>query len=71
MFDQLVNFIGNLGHWGYLVIFLVVALECQVILGLFLPGESLVLVGGFFTEQGGIRTPGSHHGHFPRRCCRR
>ena len=52
MVDQLVNFVGHLGHWGYLVIFLVVALECQAILGLVMPGESLVLVGGFFAEQG-------------------
>ena len=52
MLDFLVNFVGNLGHWGYLVIFLVVALECQAVLGLAMPGESLVLVGGFFAEQG-------------------
>jgi membrane protein DedA with SNARE-associated domain/membrane-associated phospholipid phosphatase len=51
MFDHLVNFIGNLGYWGYLAIFLVVALECQAFFGLFMPGESLVLVGGFFAEQ--------------------
>ncbi|MBU1565533.1 MAG: bifunctional DedA family/phosphatase PAP2 family protein [Proteobacteria bacterium] len=52
MFDYLINFVSHLGHWGYLVIFLVVALECQALLGLFMPGESLVLVGGFFAEQG-------------------
>ncbi len=52
MLDYLVNFIGQLGHWGYLVIFVVVALECQAVLGLVMPGESLVLLGGFFAEQG-------------------
>ncbi len=52
MFDYLINFVSHLGHWGYLVIFLVVALECQALLGLFMPGESLVLVGGFLAEQG-------------------
>ena len=57
MFDQLVNFIDVLGHWGYLAIFLVVALECQAILGLVMPGESLVLVGGFFAEQGVFELP--------------
>ncbi len=57
MFEHLVNFIGNLGHWGYLVIFLVVALECQAIFGLVMPGESLVLVGGFFAEQGVLELP--------------
>jgi len=44
MLDSLVGFLGGLGHWGYLVIFLVVALECQAFLGLIMPGESLVLM---------------------------
>ena len=57
MLDQLVNFIGSLGHWGYLVIFLVVALECQAGLGFVMPGESLVIVGGFFAEQGLFELP--------------
>ena len=57
MLDQLVNVIGSLGHWGYLVIFLVVALECQAGFGLVMPGESLVLVGGFFAEQGVFELP--------------
>lgn len=52
MLDYLINFVGSLGHWGYLVIFLVVVLECQAVLGLAMPGESLVLVGGFFAQQG-------------------
>jgi undecaprenyl-diphosphatase len=52
MLDYLINFVGHLGHWGYLVIFLVVVLECQALLGLVMPGESLVLIGGFFAEQG-------------------
>lgn len=52
MLDYLVNIVSHLGHWGYLVIFVVVMLECQAFLGLFMPGESLVLVGGFLAEQG-------------------
>jgi len=52
MLDHLIHFVGHLGHWGYLVIFIVVTLECQAVLGLVMPGESLVLVGGFFAEQG-------------------
>lgn len=52
MLDHLIGSVSHLGHWGYLVIFLVVALECQALLGLFMPGESLVLLGGFFSEQG-------------------
>ena len=57
MLDHLANFIGNLGHWGYLAIFLIVALECQAGLGLVMPGESLVLLGGFFAEQGVFELP--------------
>jgi membrane protein DedA with SNARE-associated domain len=52
MLDYLINFVSDLGHWGYLVIFIIVALECQALLGLVMPGESLVLAGGFFAEQG-------------------
>ncbi len=52
MLDQLITFAGQLGHWGYLVIFIGVAIECQVLLGFIMPGESLVLAGGFFAEQG-------------------
>ncbi len=52
MLDRLVNFVDLIGPWGYLVVFAVVMLECQPLLGLFLPGESLVLVGGFLAGQG-------------------
>ena len=52
MLDYLINFVNHLGHWGYLIIFFVVALECQALLGLVMPGESLVLMGGFLAEQG-------------------
>jgi undecaprenyl-diphosphatase len=44
--------VERFGHWGYLVIFLVVMVECQALLGLFMPGESLVLVSGFLAAQG-------------------
>ena len=50
MIDYLVNFTTP-GHWGYFVIFLIVALECQVFLGLFMPGETLVLAGGFLAGR--------------------
>ena len=52
MLDHWIDFVGHLGYWGYLVILIVVALECQALLGLLMPGESLVLVEGFFAEQG-------------------
>jgi membrane protein DedA with SNARE-associated domain len=52
MIENLINIAGRLGHWGYFVVFLVVALECQAFLGLFMPGETLVLAGGFLAGQG-------------------
>jgi membrane protein DedA with SNARE-associated domain/membrane-associated phospholipid phosphatase len=52
MLDSLIDLVSRLGHWGYLLIFLVVVLECQAFFGLFMPGESLVLLGGFLAGQG-------------------
>ena len=52
MLDYLISVAGRLGHWGYLVIFLIIMLECQPFLGFAMPGESLVLVGGFLAGQG-------------------
>ena len=52
MLDYLTNLVGRLGHWGYLVIFLGATLESAAFLGLIIPGESLVLVAGFFAAQG-------------------
>ena len=57
MLNYLINFLGPLGHWGYLVIFLVVVLECQVLLGLVMPGESLVLLGGSLLKKGSQFNP--------------
>lgn len=54
MLDNLLDFINLLGHWSYLVIFVIVVLECQPLLGLVMPGESLVLIGGFLAHQGVI-----------------
>ena len=52
MLDYLVSLVGRLGQWGYLVIFLGAMLESAAFLGLIIPGESLVLVTGFFAAQG-------------------
>ncbi len=57
MLDHLINIAGRLGHWGYLVVFLVLALECLPLLGFVMPGESLVLMGGFLAGQG-VLDPG-------------
>jgi membrane protein DedA with SNARE-associated domain/membrane-associated phospholipid phosphatase len=52
MLDNLLNFVNLLGHWGYLVIFVIVVLECQPLLGFVMPGESLVLISGFLSGHG-------------------
>ena len=57
MLDTLIDFVSRLGHWGYLVVFVGVVLECQALCGLVMPGESLVVVGGFFAAQG-LLAPG-------------
>lgn len=51
MLDRLIDWVDRLGPWGYAIVFVVVALECQALLGLFMPGESLVVAAGFFASQ--------------------
>jgi len=50
--DYLIDLAGRLGNWAYLLIFLAATLESAAFLGLIVPGESLVLVAGFFAGQG-------------------
>jgi membrane protein DedA with SNARE-associated domain len=48
----LLDLIGRMGHWSYLILFVAAALECAAFLGLLVPGESLMLASGFFAQQG-------------------
>lgn len=50
--NRLIGIVSRLGHWGYLVIFLAVTLESAAFLGFVVPGETLVLLGGFLAAQG-------------------
>lgn len=50
MHEHLLHFIGRIGYWGYLVIFICVVLECAAVF--FLPAETLVVMGGFFAASG-------------------
>jgi undecaprenyl-diphosphatase len=54
MIDRLVTFVSGLGHWAYLAIFLVVTLESAAFLGFVLPGETLVVLGGFLASEGAL-----------------
>ena len=51
MLDQINDLILRLEHWGYVIVFLIVLLECQAFLGFFMPGESMVMVAGFLAGQ--------------------
>jgi membrane protein DedA with SNARE-associated domain len=50
--EQFVEWVGGIGHWAYLAIFLVVSLESAAFLGFFMPGEALVFLGGFLASRG-------------------
>lgn len=52
MLNHLISLLSQLGQWGYALLFVAAALECAAFLGLIVPGESLVLVAGFFATQG-------------------
>jgi membrane protein DedA with SNARE-associated domain len=52
MLELLINWVSHLGRWGYLAIFLGVTLESAAFLGFIVPGEMLVLFGGFMAAQG-------------------
>ena len=52
MFDWLINIVGSIGSWGYIVLFLVAFLESSAFLGMLVPGESLVVIAGFLSVQG-------------------
>ncbi len=51
MLDQINDLILRLEHWGYVIVFLIVLLECQAFLGFFMPGESMVMVAGFLAGE--------------------
>ncbi|WP_345382192.1 DedA family protein [Pseudonocardia yuanmonensis] len=49
--------IGWLGPWALLGLALIVFAECGLLLGFFLPGDSLLFTAGLFVATGAIRTP--------------
>ena len=56
MVEYFIDLAASAWHWGYLIVFVIVALECHALLGLFMPGESLVLMSGFppILEDSGV-----------------
>ena len=50
--DYVLNLpISALGLWGYLIIFITAMLEATPLFGLIIPGQSIVVVGGFLAKQ--------------------
>jgi membrane protein DedA with SNARE-associated domain len=50
--DQLIAWVNGIGGWAYLAIFVVVSLESSAFLGFFMPGETVVFLGGFLAASG-------------------
>ncbi len=49
---HLVDLIGSAAHpWGYVAVFLAVMLEASAFVGLVVPGETALLIGGFLASQ--------------------
>jgi undecaprenyl-diphosphatase len=55
--ETLLDLVGRLGAWSYLIIGLGAALECAAFVGLVVPGESLLLASGFFAHEGILVLP--------------
>ena len=51
MVNYLSELLSGMQGWGYAIVFIIVMLECQAFLGLFMPGESLVVLAGFLAAQ--------------------
>ncbi len=52
MAEKFLHLVSLIGHWGYLIIFLVAFLESSAFMGLLVPGESVVVLSGFLASQG-------------------
>jgi membrane protein DedA with SNARE-associated domain/membrane-associated phospholipid phosphatase len=52
LLQDIINLIRGIGAWAYLIIFLGTTLESSALTGLFIPGESLMMLGGFLAERG-------------------
>lgn len=48
------NLITNMGAWAVLGIMLIIFAECGILLGFFLPGDTLLFVSGLFIASGAI-----------------
>jgi membrane-associated protein len=47
----------GMGGWALVVLCAIIFAECGLLIGFFLPGDSLLFVAGLFVHQGWIQTP--------------
>ena len=53
MADRVTGLLGDaVNPWGYVLLFALTALEASAFVGLFVPGETALLLGGFLSYQG-------------------
>ena len=52
--EWIAEFLHDISPWQYLVLFLVVFAESGILLGMFLPGDSLLFVSGFLAFKGDL-----------------
>jgi undecaprenyl-diphosphatase len=57
MVDHLLELLGRVGSWSYLVIFLAAALESSAFVGLFVPGDTVAVMAGFLAWEGVLDLP--------------
>ena len=57
LIDSLLDVLGRIGHWGYLVLFLATSLESAAFLGFFVPGETITVLAGVLCSAGVFDLP--------------
>lgn len=55
MLDRVLDVVGCLGSWAYLIVFLVVFLESAAFIGFLVPGATTAIFSGFLAGQGVLR----------------
>jgi membrane protein DedA with SNARE-associated domain len=55
--DTLIGVVAGLGRWAYVAIFVGAALESAAFIGFVVPGETIVIFGGFLAASGALDLP--------------
>lgn len=56
--EQVIDFIEPyFDRWGYLIVFLAILLENSAFIGAVVPGDIILLLGGFYAERGSLDLP--------------